>query len=66
MEILQLCKGRDVIAIVNKTDLPSNADIEYIKNTEKFEKAKYILPVECKEDGYVYKLNAEKVRENIC
>ncbi len=36
-------------------------DIEYIKNTEKFEKAKYILPVISKEDGYVYKLNAEKV-----
>ena len=43
-----------------------DGDIEYIKNTEKFEKAKYILPVECKEDGYVYKLNAEKVRKNIC
>lgn len=30
-EILDLCKGRDVIAIINKTDLPSKADIEYIK-----------------------------------
>lgn len=32
-EILDLCKGRDVIAIVNKTDLPSKADIEYIKSS---------------------------------
>ena len=30
-EILNLCKGRDVIGIVNKTDLPSQADVEYIK-----------------------------------
>ena len=43
-----------------------DGDIEYIKNTEKFEKAKYILPVESKEDGYIYKLNAEKVRKSIC
>lgn len=34
-EILDLCKGRDVIAIVNKTDLPSKADIEYIKESMK-------------------------------
>lgn len=38
-----------------------NGNIEYIKNTDKFEKAKYILPVTSKEDGYVYKLNAEEV-----
>lgn len=31
-EILELCKGRNVIAIINKTDLPSGADVEYIKN----------------------------------
>ncbi len=29
-EILDLCKGRDVIGIINKTDLPSKADTEYI------------------------------------
>lgn len=42
-----------------------NGDIEYIKNTDKFEKAKYILPVVSTEDGYVYKLNSERVRKNI-
>lgn len=31
-EIFELCEGRDVIAIVNKTDLPCKADIDYIKN----------------------------------
>lgn len=31
-EIFELCKDRDVIAIVNKTDLPCKADIDYIKN----------------------------------
>lgn len=30
-EIFELCKGRDVIAIVNKSDLPSKTDIDYIK-----------------------------------
>ena len=38
-----------------------NGNIEYIRNTDKFEKTKYILPVISKEDGYVYKLNAERV-----
>ena len=38
-----------------------NGDIEYVKNTDKFEKAKYILPVICGKDGYVEKLNAGEV-----
>ena len=32
-EILDLCKDRDVIGIVNKSDLPSKADIDYLKET---------------------------------
>ena len=36
-------------------------DIEYIKDTSKFEKAKYILPVISNKTGYVKSLNAEKV-----
>ncbi len=31
-DILELCKGKNVIGIVNKTDLPKKADIEYIKS----------------------------------
>lgn len=31
-EILELCKNREVIAIINKTDLPQKADIEKIRN----------------------------------
>lgn len=38
-----------------------NGDIEYIKNPEKFEKAKYIIPVISNKSGYVEELNAEKV-----
>ena len=38
-----------------------NGDIEYIKNTNKFEKAKYILPVISNKDGFVSSLNAEKI-----
>lgn len=30
-EILELCKGREVIAIINKTDLPKKADTDRIK-----------------------------------
>lgn len=36
-------------------------DASYIQNVNKFEKAKYIIPVICKENGYVKKLNAEKI-----
>lgn len=36
-------------------------DVEYIKNVEKFEKAKYIIPVISDKDGYVEELNAEKL-----
>lgn len=32
-EILSLCKDRDVIGIVNKSDLPSKTDIDYLKET---------------------------------
>ena len=38
-----------------------NGDIEYIENTEKFEKAKYIILVIADKDGFVEELNAEKV-----
>lgn len=36
-------------------------DVEYIKDIEKFEKAKYITPVISDKDGYVEELNAEKM-----
>ena len=38
-----------------------NGNIEYIEDTEKFEKAKYIIPVVADKDGFVEELNAEKV-----
>ncbi len=38
-------------------------DISYIEDTTKFAKAKYIVPVICKKDGYVEELNARKVGE---
>ena len=36
-------------------------DIKYIKDIERFEKAKYILPVISEKDGYVKELNAEGI-----
>ncbi len=38
-----------------------NGDIEYIENVEKFEKAKYIIPVIAEKDGFIEELNAEKI-----
>mgnify|MGYP003305058989 FL=1 len=38
-----------------------NGNIEYIEDVEKFEKAKYIIPVVADKDGFVEELNAEKV-----
>lgn len=38
-----------------------NGDIEYIKDINKFEKAKYIIPIVSDKDGYVKELNAEKI-----
>ncbi len=41
-------------------------DSEYIRNTEKFEKAKYILPVKANKDGYIEELHAEKIAKVSC
>lgn len=38
-----------------------NGDISYLENTEKFEKAKIIIPICSKEEGYVKEINAKEV-----
>jgi len=38
-----------------------NGDISYIKNPEKFEKAKYAIPVYAEQTGYIEKLDARTV-----
>ena len=38
-----------------------NGDISYLENPEKFEKAKYIIPVICEKDGFVADINAEQI-----
>ena len=38
-----------------------NGNIEYIENVEKFEKAKYIIPVIADNCGFIEELNAEKI-----
>ncbi len=43
-----------------------NGDISYIENPEKFEKAKYIIPVYAQEEGYIYEINAEDVGKLAC
>ena len=43
-----------------------NGDISYIENIEKFEKAKYIIPVYAKKEGYIHEINAEEVGKLAC
>ena len=43
-----------------------NGDISYIEDVDKFEKAKYIIPVYAKEEGYIYEINAEDVGKLAC
>ena len=43
-----------------------NGDISYIENIEKFEKAKYIIPVYSKQEGYIQEINAEEVGKLAC
>ena len=43
-----------------------NGDISYIENIEKFEKAKYIIPVYSKQEGYIHEINAEEVGKLAC
>lgn len=40
-----------------------NGDISYIENPNKFEKAKYIIPIYAEKSGYIEKLDARKVGE---
>lgn len=41
-------------------------DISYIKDTNKFKKAKYIVPVICSETGFIKEINAQKIGEIAC
>ncbi len=43
-----------------------NGDISYIENVEKFEKAKYIVPVYAQKEGYIYEINAENIGKLAC
>lgn len=43
-----------------------NGDISYIEDISKFEKAKNIVPVYAKEEGYIYEINAEEVGKLAC
>ena len=41
-------------------------DISYIENTDKFPKAKYIVPITSKKSGYITKLPAKDIGEMAC
>ncbi len=41
-------------------------NIEYLENTDMFEKSKYIIPIKAEESGYVRELNAEEIGKLSC
>ena len=41
-------------------------DISYIENVEKFDKAKYILPIYATDDGYISQINTKEVGKLAC
>ncbi len=41
-------------------------DISYIENTDKFEKAKYVIPIEARKDGTITKLDAYEIGRLSC
>ena len=41
-------------------------DISYIENTDKFEKAKYGIPIISKKEGYINKIDASKIGKIAC
>lgn len=41
-------------------------DISYIENTDKFERAKYIIPIEANKDGVILKLDAYEIGRLSC
>ena len=43
-----------------------NGDITYLQNIEKFEKAKYIVPICSEKEGYIHEINAEEVGKLAC
>ena len=54
---------RDIAKIYEQALLVSNYADDAITLAEKFEKAKYIIPVYAENDGFVDKLNAEEVAD---
>ena len=43
-----------------------NGDISYIKNLEKFQKSKYIIPIRSIKEGYITKLPAKEIGKMAC
>ena len=41
-------------------------DISYIENTDKFEKAKYVIPIISKKEGYINKIDASDIGKIAC
>lgn len=58
--IAQIENGQALKKLIELVD-NQGGDTSYIQDTNKFEKVKYIIEVFAPEDGYIAKLNAEKV-----
>lgn len=60
IENLQNGKGYDKFKELVEAQ---GGDISYLENTEKFEKAKYIVPIKANKTGKIVKLDCLKVRK---
>lgn len=62
-KILQKIKTREAYQKFIELVKNQGGDTSYIDNTDKFVKAKYILEVKAKQDGYIASINARQVGE---
>ena len=60
-KILENIKNGKALEKLKELVANQGGDISYIENTNKFKKAKFILPVIAKKQGVVKELNAEKI-----
>lgn len=62
-KILEKIKTKEAYEKLLQLVENQGGDTSYLENTDKFAKAKYILEVKAKQDGYIYSIDARKVGE---
>lgn len=62
-KMLQQIQNGNAFAKLKQWISKQGGDISYLENTNKFEKAKYLIPVFACKSGYIKELNAQKIGE---